>query len=143
MDFSNFLTLIFFFYSAAGSANIYKGKTGEDSGLIVKGILELCMSVFGVAFLNPIFDNFFLSLVSGLLFSMLFIGYVAGVFLNTKPEEEILYVKGEWEHANDQQQPQLKESEEIQHHVSKMPTVWSNIRTAIDFVRANKGVQKY
>ena len=128
MDWENLLNLVFFAFSMNGVARIYTGKTAEKKSEVVKGIAELCISVFGVAITSPIFEYSILSFLVAAGFSFFVVAYMAGVFVNTKPPEEIL-------HVNAELLPPGETEAEKAANSSSFPMSLGNIKSVVEYVR--------
>ena len=61
------------------------------------------LGVIATAWLNPVFDSFFLSLIVATGFSAFTIGLIANTFLNTKKDSEPVIVEIQNEQKNNQQ----------------------------------------
>ena len=113
------LTLIASLLSFYGIGEIYKGKKEEKKSLLTKGICMLGLGSLGIGFLNPVFDNAFLSSIFALLFSGASMGLIAHIFLNTHAEETIINA----EIQTDFKEEQKNETKELTYNqsMSSMP----------------------
>lgn len=125
MDFGNLLNLIFFGFAMNGVSHIFEGKTKEKKGEAARGIIQFCVSVFGIALASPIFSNMWLSLGGAAIFSLLAIAYMAGIFVNTKPTEEVWKVDAQL----------LPPVEDVPK--STIPLSWNNVKSVVKYVKDN------
>lgn len=117
----SFLTLLSTFLSYLGISQIYKGKKEENNKKTMKGIIAVVVGVIGLAFFNPIFDGFILSLLADVIFILASLGLISYTFLNTHPESII--VKGEVldKEDNTNNVPSIEENKDINITQSSLP----------------------
>ena len=84
-------TLLSSFLSYWGIGKLYHGKISENNKESMLGIIYTFIGVLGITCFNPIFNNFFLSLIFGICFLALSIGYISYIFLNTHPESIVVH----------------------------------------------------
>ena len=128
MDWGNLLNLLFFGFAMNGVSRIYEGKVSEKKSEAVKGIIQFCISIFGIAFASPIFTNVWFSLIAAVAFSLLSIGYMASVFVNAKPSEQIWRVDAQLLPPGEDHS--IKESKK-----STIPIAWNNVKSVVKYVK--------
>lgn len=133
MDIGNLLNLVFFGFAMNGVAHIFEGKTTSKKGEAVKGILQFCVSILGIAFASPLFpNNMWGSLIAAGIFCALAISYMASVFVNAKPSEEVWRVNAELftPDALPQSDTKMEEAQK-----SSLPISWSNVKSMVRYVK--------
>ena len=83
-------TLLSSFVSYLGIGKIYHGKISEDNKESMNGIIYTFIGILGIACFNPLFDSFILSIIFGICFMAMSLGYISYTFLNTHPESIVV-----------------------------------------------------
>ena len=134
MDIGNLLNLLFFGFAMNGVSHIFEGKTTEKKGEAVKGIIQFCVSVLGIAFASPICQNMWISLAVACIFSFLSIAYMASVFVNAKPSEEVWKVNAQLLPPNEELPAgEPRATKEAQQ--TRIPVAWNNVKSMVRYVK--------
>ena len=111
-----------------GVARIFTGKTTEKKSETVKGILEFCLSVFGLAITSPLFEYSLLSFLAAAGFTLFVVAYMAGIFVGAKPSEEIWHVDAEL-------LPPGESPAEKEMSKASFPISLNNIKSVVEYVK--------